>query len=78
MSEPILIDSASFLQLSATHTYTNRSLEFSIIEADNETPIAPIEQGIILNEKIFSGLPPRFEADTNIVPMIYRNGEISE
>ena len=75
ITPPVHIDSASYIQLSVRHTDCTRSLEFSILEGENETPILPMEYSFVQKEKIFPGLPLRFKSQTGKAPAIYRNGE---
>ena len=75
LSEKVIVDSASFLQLSVSNGSAERSIEWSIIEGEKETPIAPLECSRVLKERVFQGLPPRFQADSSSYVEVIRNGD---
>lgn len=50
-------------------------IEFSLIANNNEYAIMPFGDNFIQNERVFYGLPTRFEVDASKDVSIYQNGE---
>ena len=71
ISKEIDIGNCSYIELDVKFTGTN-PVEYSIVEGLKETPILPNHVERIVDEKLFSGLPTRFESSGGIV--IKENG----
>lgn len=54
------------------------SIEFYILDGEMEIPIIPIKDTLIQNEKIFQGMPTRFEIDETVPYYISYNQSPSE
>lgn len=75
VSDEINIGNCSYIQLEVQATDGDTSLEYYIIDGVNETPILPLNETEIINEKIFQNLPTRFAVDTSKTITIKKNNE---
>lgn len=77
ITNEIEIGNAETIQLEAKYSVSkDASVEFYIIDGDKEVPILPINDSIARNEKIFFGLPLRFEMDKTKPYQIKKDGEV--
>lgn len=68
-----------YIELDATCDISdNASIEFYILDGEMEVPIVPINDKLIQNEKIFHGMPTRFEIDETSAYTIFYNQSPSE
>lgn len=66
-----------YIQLEADFSNENNSaIEFYIVDGSNEVAILPVNQNLVLNEKIFFGLSTRFNVDVSKGYEIKKNGTI--
>lgn len=73
------LDKDEYIQLSATYdSGDNGSIEFYILDGSEARPIMPIEDSIVINEKIFYGLIPRFSIDESEEMIIKKNGSVMD
>ena len=75
ISKEIAIKVCSYIELSAKVSNPSADIEYSIIDGVTETPILPVEQSIVSQEKMFPGLPTRFDPDTSEPITIFKNGQ---
>jgi hypothetical protein len=73
ITKEIKVHNCSYLELSASVSGEG-NIEYSIIDGLNETPIVPITQTDIIQERIIPGLSTRFGADGNSPVSIYQDG----
>lgn len=74
ISKEIDLHQCSYIELSAK-TGGEGNIEYSIIDGTQETPILPVEQTIVVKEKLFFGLGTRFEPDKTRPITIYKDGK---
>ena len=71
VSQEIDVSDYVYIRLSVKqHEY----IEYSIIDGKDETPILPVEQTYVTDEKIFLGLKTRFQPDETEEVIVKRNG----
>lgn len=74
ISKEIDLNLCSYIELSVSVT-GNANVEYSILDGVTETPILPVEQKSISEEKIFPGLATRFKPDISKPIVIYKDGK---
>lgn len=72
ISKEIDIKNCSYIEIDVKSTGTN-PVEYSIVEGLKETPILPNHVMKVTDEKLFSGLPLRFEYQGSVI--VNKNGE---
>lgn len=64
-----------YIQLVSSYdTGDNGSVEFYILDGSEPKPILPIDTSVVINEKVFFGLRPRFAIDTDHDVVIKKDG----
>jgi hypothetical protein len=67
----------SYVQLSADIALNDKSsVELYVIDGTKETPILPIENDRVINEKLFFNLPTRFTVDTKRDIEVKKDGQV--
>ena len=74
LSRDIALGTCGYLTLSCE---TYQGVEFYIVEGKDETPILPVQQTTIEDEKLFFGLMPRFEISNGSSFTVKKNGVIT-
>lgn len=75
ITKEIEIGKVDHIELEAAYSISEySSVEFSIIDQDEEIPIMPINDKMVRNERIFFGLPLRFSIDRSKPYYIKKDG----
>lgn len=75
LTQEIHIGSCDYIELSAKTNGADSSIEYSILDSVEETPILPVEKDTVQKEKLFFDLPLRFSPDPQKEAKIFKNGE---
>ena len=75
LSRDIVLGSCGYFTLSCD---TYQGVEFYIVDGKAETPILPVQQATVENEKLFFGLMPRFEISNPDNIVVKKNGVITD
>ena len=74
VSDLITITNARYIELTANVVQKGGSVEFYVIDGIKEKPIMPIDIERVEDEKLFYGLPTRFDIDTSEPVTIKKDG----
>ena len=77
ISTPIIIDNPDYIKLSVDMD-NYESMEFYVIDGNITTAIIPVEQEMIIKEKLISNVPIRFSVNESKKYIIYKNNEETE
>lgn len=75
VSQDIKIGNCDYIELATKTSGGKASVEYYIIDGLKEIPIMPVEEDIVIHERLFYGLETRFKVDTKKPIMIFKNGE---
>lgn len=74
ISNEVTIGNCSYIKLKTKTSSGTASVEYSVIDGTTEKPILPVDETMVIRERIFPGLPLRFTVKPDTTIYIYKNG----